>query len=59
MSATAGLLLEDPEGSKIMVTRIDNSVFTVAYELAPGATAFRMFEEDRQKLRSFLTPLDG
>ena len=42
-----------------MVTRIDNSVFTVAYELAPGATAFRMFEWDRQKLRAFLTPLDG
>jgi hypothetical protein len=59
MSATEGLLLEDPEGSKIMLTRIDDAVFTVAAELAPGAVAFRMFEENRAKLRSFLKTLDG
>jgi hypothetical protein len=59
MSATEGLLLEDPEGSKIMITRIDDIVFTVATELAPGANAFRMFEENRAKLRGFLKTLVG
>lgn len=59
MSSTEGLLLEDPEGSKIMLTRIDDAAFTVASELAPGSNAFRMFEDNRAKLRAFLKPLDG
>lgn len=57
MTATNGLLLEDPEGSKLMATRIDDVVFTIAFELAPGANAYRMFEDDRNKLREFLRPL--
>lgn len=59
MSTTVGLLLTDPEGSKILGTRIDDLVFTFALELAPGSDAFRMFEEDRAKLREFLKPLVG
>lgn len=59
MSTTAGILLTDPEGSKLLGTRIDDLVFTFAVALAPGAESFRMFEEDRAKLREFLRPLVG
>lgn len=53
------LRLEDPEGAVLRVARIDNSVY--ALELAPviPGEPFRLFEEDRAKLRSFLTGLDG
>lgn len=59
MTATEGLLLEDPEGSKIMITRIDDIAFTIATELAPGANSFRMFEENRAKCQRFLRTLVG
>jgi hypothetical protein len=53
------LFLEDPEGSKLMATRIDNAAITLAVELA-GPGAFRMFEEDRRRLAEFLAgPLEG
>lgn len=59
MAATQGLKLEDPEGSIMLLTKIDDLVFTVAYQLAPGAEVFRMFEDTREQLRDFLTPLVG
>lgn len=54
MSTTTGLLLTDPAGSKMLGTRIDDLVFTFAFELAPGETEFRVFEDDRVQLRAFL-----
>lgn len=59
MAQTEGLLLEDPEGTKLLLTRIDDAAFTIAIELAPGSNAYRMFEEDREKLRGFLRKLVG
>lgn len=59
MANVQGLKLEDPEGSVMMLTRVEDLVFTVAYALAPGAEVFRLFEEDRAKLREFLRPLTG
>lgn len=52
------LQLEDPEGSRLIVTRIDDSVYAIAVDLATDAP-FRLFEEDRDKLRTFLRPLAG
>lgn len=53
------LQIEDPEGSILRVSRIDNTVYAI--EVAPvlPGEPFRLFEEDRAKLRSFLTGLDG
>jgi hypothetical protein len=59
MAATKALKLEDPEGSIQLWTKIDDLVFVMVQELAPGAPNFRMFEDNRQQLRSFLTPLVG
>lgn len=59
MSATKALRLEDPEGSVQLWTKIDDLVFVMVLELAPGASNFRMFEENRRQLRDFLTPLVG
>ncbi len=59
MSATNALKLEDPEGSIMVLTKVDDLVFTVQYGLAPGAEVFRMFEDNRKQLRAFLTPLAG
>lgn len=59
MSATKALKLEDPEGSIMVLTKIDDLVFTVQYGLAEGAEVFRMFEDNRRQLRDFLTPLVG
>lgn len=59
MSNVTALKLEDPQGSVMLLTRIDDLVFTVAYSLAPDAEAFRLFEADREKLRAFLRPLAG
>jgi hypothetical protein len=58
MAAVNALKLEDPEGSVMLVTRIGDSVFTVSVQYA-GDAPFRMFEEDRAKLREFLKPLIG
>ena len=59
MSATQALKLEDPEGSVQLWTKIDDLVFVMVQELAPGAHSFRMFEDNRRQLRDFLTPLVG
>lgn len=59
MSTVQALKLVDPEGSIMVLTRVEDVAFTVAYSLAPGADVFRMFEDDRRKLREFLQPLVG
>ena len=59
MTATDALRLEDPEGSVQVWTKIDDLVFVMHLQLAPGAKGFRMFEDSRKKLRAFLTPLVG
>ncbi len=38
----------------MMWTRIDDLAIVTAVELAPGSEGFRMFEDDRVKLREFL-----
>jgi hypothetical protein len=58
MAATSALRLEDAEGSVMIVTRVEDLVFTVSVQYA-GDAPFRMFEEDRAKLREFLKPLIG
>mgnify|MGYP001583105058 CR=1 FL=1 len=58
MSSVQALKLEDAEGSVMIVTRIDDIVFTISVEYA-GDGPFRMFEADRSKLREFLRPLVG
>lgn len=58
MSSTEALRLEDPEGSVMILTRIDNLVYTLAIEYA-GPQPFRLFEDDRARLRDFLRGLDG
>ena len=55
MITLVSLLLEDPEGSKLMLTRKDETTFTAAYDLAPGAETFQMLAPNRQRLRAFLT----
>jgi hypothetical protein len=59
MAAVKALKLVDPDGSVMVLTKIDDLVFTVAYELAEGAGVFRLFEDTRAELRAFLTPLAG
>lgn len=58
MAAVTALRLEDPEGSVMVVTRIDDLVYTLSVEYA-GPQPFRLFEDDRSKLREFLRALDG
>lgn len=59
MTAMQVLQLEDPEGSIMRISRIDNSVYAVAVAAAVPDEPFRLFEADRAKLRAFLTGLDG
>jgi hypothetical protein len=55
--------MEDGDGSVLLVTRVENLAYTMV--LAPASDEdgnplpFRMFEDDRQQLRSFLRSLDG
>lgn len=59
MSAAEALRLEDPNGSVILLNRIDDVVFTVSTSFV-GDAPFRMFEADRVKIRKFLAvPLNG
>jgi hypothetical protein len=58
MAATSALRLVDLEGSVMIVTRIEDLVFIISVQYA-GDAPFRMFEEDRAKLREFLKPLVG
>lgn len=58
MSSVQALKLEDPEGSVMIITRIDDLVYTLGITYASDAP-FRLFEADRAKLRAFLQALDG
>lgn len=61
MSNVQALKLEDPEGSVILVTRVEDIAYTIV--LAPALDEdgnplpFRLFETDREQLRSFLRSL--
>jgi hypothetical protein len=63
VSTTEGLRLVDGDGSVLLVSKIDDLAYTLA--IAPtldedgNPLPFRMFEEDRQKLRQFLRSLSG
>ena len=61
MSAHQALKLEDPEGSVMLVTRIDDAAYTLqiapALDEAGNQLPFRMFEDNRQQLRDFLRAL--
>lgn len=58
MSSVQALKLEDAEGSVLLVTRIDDLAYTLAIQYA-GDAPFRMFEDDRAKLRDFLRALES
>lgn len=54
------LRLEDPNGSVLLLTRIDNAAFTVSYQPGNDGEPYRGFEADRAKICEFLAgPLDG
>jgi hypothetical protein len=61
VSSVQALKLEDPEGSVLLVTRIDDVVYT--FNLSPAldesgnVLPFRMFDDNRQQLRDFLRAL--
>jgi hypothetical protein len=63
VSTTEALRLVDGDGSVLVVSKIDDLAYTLM--IAPAADEdgnplpFRMFEEDRQKLRQFLRSLNG
>lgn len=53
MSSKEAIVLEDPNGSKIMVTRFDDIAFAISVEVVDDQP-FRLFEDTRAKLHSFL-----
>ena len=61
MSTVQALKLEDPEGSVLLVTRIDDAAYTLqiapAIDEAGDQLPFRMFEDSRKQLRDFLRSL--
>lgn len=62
MSTVQALKLEDPEGSVLIVTRIEDAAYTltignIATDDDGNPLPFRLFEEDRGKLRDFLRAL--
>ena len=62
MSSVQVLKLEDPEGSVILVSRIDDAAYTlvvgnVALDDDGNPLPFRMFEDNRRQLRDFLRAL--
>lgn len=57
MATNQGIQLVDPEGTELNIARIDDAVFVAT--ITPAGAIFRMFEEDREKLKSFLRPLIG
>lgn len=63
MSTTEALRLVDGDGSVLVVNKIDDLAYTLmiapALDEAGNPLPFRMFEEDRQKLRQFLRSLEG
>lgn len=58
MTALEALQLEDPEGSVMVISRVENSVYTVGITYSSNQP-FRLFEDDRAKVRDFLRALDG
>lgn len=56
MAVNQAIQLIDPEGTELMVVRIDDAAFT--WTITPPGV-FRMFEDNREKLKSFLRPLIG
>lgn len=58
MSAVEALKLEDPEGSVMVITRVENAVYTIGITYSSNRP-FRLFEDDRAKVRAFLRALDG
>lgn len=58
MTSYQALQLQDPEGSVMVVTRVDDAAYTIGVTYSSDQP-FRMFEADRKTLRSFLEPLDG
>lgn len=58
MTSYQALQLTDPEGSVMVVTRIDDAAYTIGVTYS-GESPFRMFETDRARLRAFLQELDG
>lgn len=59
MTSYQALQIEDPEGSVMVVTRVDDTAYTIGITYTAPGTPFRMFEDDRARLRAFLDPLDG
>jgi hypothetical protein len=63
VSSNEALKLEDADGSVMLVNRIEDLVYTmVIAEVVDehgNPLPFRMFEDDREKLRRFLRPLSG
>lgn len=55
--ATELIRLVDPNGSVLIVGKLDGLVYTLGLELA-GDEPFRMFEDNRAVLRGFLKPLE-
>jgi hypothetical protein len=63
MSAVQALKLEDADGSVMLVTRVEDLAYTLVIapmlDEAGNPLPFRMFEDDRRKLKDFLRSLDG
>lgn len=62
MSSVQALKLEDPEGSVLVVTRIEDAAYTlvignIATDDDGNPLPFRLFEDNRQQLRDFLRSL--
>lgn len=53
------LRLVDPEGSVLIVGKVGDAAYTLGLELADPSQPFRMFEDNRAKMRAFLRPLVG
>ena len=59
MTSLQALQLTDPEGSVMVVNRIDTAAITIGITYT-SEHPFRMFETDRARLVAFLAePLDG
>lgn len=56
--AVEGLKLTDPNGAVLQIMRVEDLAFAISLELATDEP-FRMYEDDRAKLRAFLRPLDA
>lgn len=59
MSGTEALRLEDPDGSVMLVQRVEGLGLVFSIQAAEGSPGFRMFEDDREKLTQIMRPLDG